>query len=84
MNGIPGISVAQAIAEEFTGLDDRDEGISSFEGSKILCRVQVGTTVFQTRVSANVISSSPGMLSIHPRHGAFIKFCILLIETDDR
>ncbi|KAF9785699.1 hypothetical protein BJ322DRAFT_1210340 [Thelephora terrestris] len=52
MNGIPGISVAQAIAEEFTGLDDRDECISSFEGSKILCRVELaGHDLYTSKVN---------------------------------
>ncbi|KAF9650555.1 hypothetical protein BDM02DRAFT_3112112 [Thelephora ganbajun] len=40
MNGVPGISVAQAIAEDYTGLDGRDEGISSFGSSKATCRIQ--------------------------------------------
>ena len=50
VNGAPGISVSQAIAGEYEGLDGRDDGISSFGGNKISCRIQVGTTAVRERI----------------------------------
>ena len=40
-NGVPGFSVAQAVAGDFTGLDGRDDGISSFESNKAIFRIRV-------------------------------------------
>ena len=42
VNGALGISLSQAIAEEYEGLYGRDDGISSFERCKVTCRLQVG------------------------------------------
>ena len=85
MNGTSGISVAQAIAGEVEGLDDRDEGIAAFGGSKIICRIQVSTTTtFRTSVPTNIISSWPGMICIHLTHEVFTTFCIRPIDTHGR
>ena len=43
VNNTPGISVSQAIAGECDGLAGRDDPTSSFEKSKITCRIEVGT-----------------------------------------
>jgi hypothetical protein len=48
VNGIPGITIAQAVAGECAGLDGKDDGIPAFGKSKILCRIQVGTAILRT------------------------------------
>ena len=45
-NGFAGFSVARAVAKEFAGLDGRDQGVSSFEGNKVIFRIQVGVRYF--------------------------------------
>ena len=50
VNGVPGISISQAVAGEHAGLDGKDEGISTFERSKALFRIQVRTTTPRTSI----------------------------------
>jgi hypothetical protein len=85
VNGVPGISVAQAIAEDVTGLDGRDDGISSFENSKVLFRTQVGTMFFCRSTPAKVISSSRGMICVRQRQVTPLQsMFILLIRFSDK
>lgn len=51
LNGVLGISVSQAVAEEYIGLDGRDNGVSSFERGKTSCRIQVGITALRKDTS---------------------------------
>ena len=50
VNGVPGISISQAVAGEHVGLDGKDEGVSTFERSKTLFRIQVRTTTPRTSI----------------------------------
>jgi hypothetical protein len=43
-NGVPGISIFQAVAGDFVGLDRGDDCVYSFGRSKTTCRIQVRTT----------------------------------------
>jgi len=52
VNGVPGVSVSQVVVGGYAGLDGRDDGISSFEKKKAICRIQVGTTAVRTRLSS--------------------------------
>ena len=51
VNGVPGVPLSQALAGECTGLAGAYDRISSFESSKAIFRIQVGTTTLQTIVS---------------------------------
>lgn len=42
VNGVLGISISKALAEEYEGLVGRDDGVSAFERCKVTCRLQVG------------------------------------------
>ena len=58
VNGVPGISVSQAVAEQYTGLDRRDDPISAFGTARIICRIQVGITALCT-------NNSPTLSPVH-------------------
>jgi hypothetical protein len=51
-------------------LDGRDDGISSFDGNKITCRIQVSTPAFDTSIPADILYSSLGTIHTHPRQEA--------------
>jgi hypothetical protein len=50
VNGVPGISISQAVAGEHAELDGKDEEISTFEKSKTICRIQVRTMTPRTSI----------------------------------
>ena len=48
VNGVPGISLSQAVAGEYAGLAGAYDRIYSFGSSKAIFRIQVGTTTLRT------------------------------------
>ena len=51
VNGVPGVSLSQALAGECAGLVGAYDRISSFGSSKAIFRIQVGTTTLRTIIS---------------------------------
>ena len=50
VDGVLGISVSRAISEDYAMLDGRDDRLTAFQNTSVLCRMQVGSITSQTNI----------------------------------